>query len=211
MNPVENPYRPGAGTTPLVLAGRSAEIEKAKFLLQSVAAGTPQRSLMLYGLRGVGKTVLLNSVEEIAEGMNYKAEHLEMSEGDDFRRVIAKTVRKVLLGISTFENLKNKARRALGILKAFSIAIPDGPELKIDVEAITGTADSGDLDSDVVDLLVALGEAAREANRPICFLIDEVQYLSEKALSACLVLAIGSARKAIPSFSCVLVYPKWPH
>lgn len=87
---------------------------------------------MLYGLRGVGKTVLLNEVERIGEGLGYAVEHLEMSETDDFRRVIAKSTRKVLLGISTVENLKDKSRKALGILKAFTIAIPNGPELRIE-------------------------------------------------------------------------------
>ncbi len=198
MDPIQNPYRPGAGTRPIVLAGREAEIEKAKNLLLSVRAGAPQRSLMLYGLRGVGKTVLLNHVEGLAEEFGFQVEHLEMSETDDFRRVIAKSVRKLILGISTFENLKDKARRALGILKAFSIAIPGGPELKIDVDAVVGIADSGDLDSDIVDLIVALGEAAQEAGKPVCLLIDEVQYLTEKAVSGLIAASHRISQKGFP-------------
>lgn len=198
MEPSQNPYRPGAGTRPLVLAGRVAEIDKVQNLLLCVKAGSPQRSMMFYGLRGVGKTVLLNASEELAEGHGFFVEHLEMSESDDFRRVMAKSTRKVLLGISTVENIKDKAKRALGVLKAFSLAIPGGLELKIDTEAISGIADSGDLDSDIVDLIVALGEAAKESGKPICFLIDEVQYLSEKAVSGLIAASHRISQKGYP-------------
>ena len=198
MNPFENPYRPGAGTRPMVLAGRDSIISEAQTLLAAVRAGAPQRSLMLYGLRGVGKTVLLNEVEAIAQGLGYEVEHLEMSETDDFRRVMAKSARKVLLSISTTENLKDKARRALGILKAFSIVIPDGPELRIDVDAVIGSGDSGDLESDLVDLTVAVGEAANEAAKPVCFLIDEVQYLNEQAISGLIAASHRIAQKGTP-------------
>lgn len=183
MDQAKNPYRPGAGTKPAVLAGRDELIEKAHVLLRTDKAGAPQRSLMLFGLRGVGKTVLLNEIEELANREGFVVDHQEMSESDEFRRVVAKSVRKILLKISVLENLRDKAKKAFGVLKAFTIAIPDGPQFKIDVDAVIGTADSGDLDSDIVDLLVALGEAAVEAKSPVCFLIDEVQYLSEKALS----------------------------
>lgn len=198
MELAKNPYRPGAGTKPLVLAGRDAEIQKASTLLEAVSAGAPQRSLMLYGLRGVGKTVLLNHVEELATNYGYHVEHLEMSEGDDFRRVIAKTANKTLRAISTFENIKDKAKKAFGILKAFSIAIPNGPELRIDVDALIGTADTGDLDSDIVDLILAVGEASAEAGKPVCFLIDEVQYLSEKAMSGLISATHRVGQKNLP-------------
>lgn len=198
MESYKNPYRPGAGTKPLVIAGRDDEIEKALSLFKSVKFGAPQRSLMLYGLRGVGKTVLLNEMERISEVEGYISEHLEMSENDDFRRVIAKTVRKCLLKVDKIENLKDKAVSALGILKAFSLAIPDGPELKIDVEAAVGIGDSGDLDSDLVDLFVALGEAAKEEGKYICFFIDEVQYLSEQAVSGLIASSHRISQKTLP-------------
>jgi hypothetical protein len=198
MESYKNPYRPGAGTKPLVIAGRDNEIEKSKSLFKSVKFGAPQRSIMLYGLRGVGKTVLLNEMERISEDEGYISEHLEMSENDDFRRVIAKSVRKCLLKVDRIENLKDKALSALGILKAFSLAIPDGPELKIDVEAAVGLGDSGDLDSDLVDLFVALGEAAKEEGKYICFFIDEVQYLSEKAVAGLIASSHRISQKTLP-------------
>ena len=153
MDPITNPYRPGAGTKPLVLAGREAQSDQVSALLESVRKGAPQRSLMFYGLRGVGKTVLLNQAESMARDKLYVVEHIEMSEDDDFRRVIAKVTRKVLTRLSTAANLMEKAITALGVLKAFSLKIPDGPEFKIDVDAAVGFGDSGDLDTDLVDLL----------------------------------------------------------
>lgn len=198
MESYKNPYRPGAGTKPLVIAGREAEIEKAKSLLKSVKFGFPQRSLMLYGLRGVGKTVLLNEIERISEVEGYISEHLEMSENDDFRRVIAKAARKCLLKVDKVENLKDKAVNALSILKAFTLVIPDGPELKIDVEAAVGLGDSGDLDTDLVDLFVALGEAAKEVNKYICFFIDEIQYLSEQAMAGLIASSHRISQKSLP-------------
>lgn len=198
MEHYKNPYRPGAGTKPLVIAGRDIEIEKSKDLFKSVKFGSPQRSLMLYGLRGVGKTVLLNEMERIAEREGYLCEHLEMSENDEFRRVIFKAVRKCLLKVDRLENFKEKAKKALSILKAFSLSIPDGPELKIDVEAAIGLGDSGDLDSDLVDLFVALGEAAADENKYICFFIDEVQYLSEKAIAGLIASSHRISQKNLP-------------
>lgn len=198
MEAFKNPYRPGAGTKPLILAGREHEIEKARNLLLSVKHGAPQRSLMLYGLRGVGKTVLLNEMESIAENEGYLTEHLEMSENDDFRRVIAKSCRKILLSISRVEKLKDKCLGALGILKAFSLAIPEGPELKIDVDAATGIGDTGDLDSDLVELMVSIGEAAKASEKFICFFIDEVQYLSEEAVAGLIASSHRISQKNLP-------------
>lgn len=198
MDQFDNPYRPGAGTKPAVIAGRSEELRKAEVLLRTVQRGAPQRSLMLYGLRGVGKTVLLNEIERMAEELGYVAEHLEMSENDDFRRVIAKSARKALLKIDRLEKIKDKCINALGVLKAFSLAMPEGPELRIDVDAAVGMGDTGDLDSDLVDLLVSLGEGAQECGRPICFLIDEVQYLSEQAVGGLIAASHRIAQKSLP-------------
>ena len=184
MNPIENPYRPGAGTKPSFLAGRDEIIIKAEILLKRVKIGNPQRSLMLYGLRGVGKTVLLNRFSEIAENEKYIVQQIEMSENDEFKKVIANYIRKILLKISKIENAKEKLIKALGVFKAFSISIPDGPEFKIDVDAIAGEADSGDFETDLTDLFVNIGQAANEEGKYVCILIDETQYLKEKDMAA---------------------------
>jgi hypothetical protein len=198
MNPIENPYRPGAGTKPTFLAGRDEIINKGNILLKRVKIGNPQRSLMLYGLRGVGKTVLLNKISELAEAEHYIVEQIEMSENDDFRRVIASFIRKILLKINRFENAKEKLLRALGVFKAFSITIPDGPEFKINVDAISGEADSGDFETDLTDLFVNIGQAAKEEGKCICILIDETQYLKEKDMAALIAACHKISQKELP-------------
>lgn len=198
MNPIENPYRPGAGTKPTFLAGRDEIINKADVLIKRVKVGNPQRSLMLYGLRGVGKTVLLNKISELAESEHYIVEQIEMSENDDFKKVIASFIRKVLLKISRFENAKEKLLRALGVLKAFSISIPDGPEFKIDVDAISGEADSGNFETDLTDLFINIGQAAKEEKKCVCILIDETQYLKEKDMAALIASCHKISQKELP-------------
>lgn len=198
MNPIENPYRPGAGTKPTFLAGRDEIIEKGNILLKRVKIGNPQRSLMLYGLRGVGKTVLLNKFSQLAEDENYIVEQIEMSENDEFKKVIANYIRKILLKINRVENAKEKLKKALGVLKAFSVSIPDGPEFKIDVDAISGEADSGDFETDLTDLFVNIGQAAKEEGKHICILIDETQYLKEKDMAALIASCHKISQKELP-------------
>jgi len=198
MNPIENPYRPGAGTKPTFLAGRDEVLKKAEILIKRVKVGNPQRSIMLYGLRGVGKTVLLNKFFEIAESEFFIVEQIEMSENDDFRKVITNHIRKILIKISKFENAKEMLKKALGVFKAFSIAFPDGPEFKIDVDAIQGEADSGDFESDLSDLFVNIGNAAKEESKNICILIDETQYLKEKDMAALIASCHKISQKELP-------------
>lgn len=198
MNPIDNPYRPGAGTKPTFLAGRDEIINKADVLIKRVKIGNPQRSLMLYGLRGVGKTVLLNKINELAETEKYIVEQIEMSENDDFRKVIASFIRKILLRINLLENAKEKLLKAFGVFKAFSISIPDGPEFKIDVDAISGEADSGDFETDLTDLFVNIGQAAKEERKYICILIDETQYLKEKDMAALIAACHKISQKELP-------------
>jgi len=198
MNPIENPYRPGAGTKPTFLAGRDEVMKKAEILIKRVKVGNPERSLMLYGLRGVGKTVLLNKFNDFADCENFIIEQIEMSENDDFRKVISNHIRKILLKISRFENAKEKLKKALGVFKAFTIAIPDGPEFKFDVDAIHGEADSGDFETDLSDLFVNVGQAAKEEKKHICILIDETQYLKEKDMAALIASCHKISQKELP-------------
>lgn len=198
MNPIDNPYRPGAGTQPVFLAGRDEVLNKANILLKRVKMGNPQRSLMLYGLRGVGKTVLLNKIGEFAESEKYISVSIEMSENDNFQKVIATYIRKILLKISKLENAKDKLIKALGVFKAFSVSIPDGPEFKIDVDAILGEADSGDFESDLSDLFLNMGQAAQQENKSVCILIDETQYLKEKDIAALIAACHKISQKELP-------------
>ena len=157
VDPVRNPYSPGAGTRPPALVGRDGEIEAMDVALQRLLLGRDGRSQMLTGLRGVGKTVLLNEFEQLAEGRGYFHEHIEVSEDGDLPPRLASAFRRVLLSMDARRRIGERVRRALGVLKAFSIRLPDGPELSIDVDAVHGPADSGDLATDLAGLFVELG------------------------------------------------------
>lgn len=198
MDPARNPYRPGAGTTPRMLAGRDGDIEEATTLARRVARGNPQRSIMFYGLRGVGKTVLLNEIERRFELESYIFQHLEISQNNDFRAVISATMRKILLQISGIEKAKDFATKGLRALKSFVLAIPDGPELRLDLEPLLGTADSGDLQADLVELFVLVGEAARASDRPVAIFADEAQYLAEEDLAALIASCHRISQRSLP-------------
>lgn len=184
MDPARNPYRPGAGTTPRMLAGRDSDIEEATTLARKVALGNPQRSIMFYGLRGVGKTVLLNEIERRFDTEHYLWEHLEISQNDDFRSMIPAVLRKILLQISGTAKVKDLATKGLRALKSFVLAIPDGPELRLDFEPLLGTADSGNLQADLVELFVLVGEAAKASDKPVAIFVDEAQYLAKDDFAA---------------------------
>lgn len=153
---------------------------------------------MLYGLRGVGKTVLLNHFEDVAIKEGYIVQHLEMSENDDFKKVIARTVRKILLSIDSMERAKNALRKAFGVLKSLTLSLPDGSELTIDVDKIMGEGDSGNFESDLVDLVESVGYAAKENSKVICILIDETQYVDEQSLAALIAASHKISQKNLP-------------
>ena len=183
MDEFSNPYRPGAGTSPPALLGRDEFISHFRTTVRRALSGRPGKSLMPVGLRGVGKTVLLNRFAEIAEDEGFVVGLIEAPEPGDFRSFLAARVRKILLG---FDNEKKTATilKALRVLKSFSYQLHDGSKLTIDVDALAGSADSGNLADDVTDLLVASGEAAGERHRGLLLAVDEVQYLSEPELAA---------------------------
>ena len=130
--------------------------------LQRLRLGRDGRSQMLTGLRGVGKTVMLNEFEQLAGGRGYFHEHVEVGEDGDLTPRLAAAFRRVLLSMDARRRIGERVRRALGVLKAFSIRLPDGAELSIDVDAVSGPADSGDLATDLSGLFVELGEVARD-------------------------------------------------
>ena len=187
MDPVRNPYTPGAGSRPQALVGRDAEIDAMDVTLQRVVAGRNEQSQLLTGLRGVGKTVLLNEFEELAEGRGYFHEHIEVSEDGLLAPAIASALRRVLLEMDAKRRLGGALRRAFGVLKAFSLRLPDGTELHIDVDAVAGPADSGDLEADLSGLFVELGKVAREHRTGIMLTIDELHYVDRPTLTALIV------------------------
>lgn len=127
MDPVRNPYNPGAGTRPPALVGRESAIRDMDVTLQRLLRGTNSQSQLLTGLRGVGKTVLLNEFEELADGRGYFHEYIEVNEDGNLAPAIASALRRVLLSMDAKRRIGEAVRRALGVLKAFTLRIPDGP------------------------------------------------------------------------------------
>ena len=186
MDPVRNPFSPGAGAPPPALVGRDALIESFRVVVQRTMRGHPGQSLMPIGLRGVGKTVLLNRFIEDAQALNAQAVMIEAPEDGNLRQLLSKEARRLLLQLDRIGALSQKVKRALRIFKSFSLKIgPDGSlTAGVDVDPEVGTADSGILAEDVTDLFVALGEAAKDRNTALVIAIDELQYLSEEELAA---------------------------
>lgn len=184
LDPVRNPYTPGAGSKPPALVGRDAELERFQLLARRVVVGRSEKSVMLTGLRGVGKTVLLNAFADIGEAEGLVVVHGEVNEDDALPSLLARLARRSLLRLSSRERNLQRVRRALGVLKAFSLKLPDGPEIGIDIDAVVGTGDSGHLPDDLTDVFVELGEAAQAAGAPVLFTLDELQYATRPELAA---------------------------
>ncbi|MCZ7525978.1 MAG: ATP-binding protein [Acidimicrobiia bacterium] len=197
MDEVNNPYRPGAGTSPPALPGRDELIDHFGRTLRRARARRPGKSIMPIGLRGVGKTVLLNRFTEIAEREGFSVGFIEARESGDFVSLLANRVRKILLALDN-ERRTAKVLKALRVLKTFSLQLPDGARIALDVDALAGAADSGDLAEDITDLLVTAGEAAMERSSGILLAVDEVQYLTAAELGALITAVHRATQRDLP-------------
>jgi hypothetical protein len=198
MDPVANPYNPGAGTRPPALVGRDGQIDAMDVTLQRLLRGTNGRSQLLTGLRGVGKTVLLNEFEETAAARGFFHEYIEVSEDVAFAPAIASALRRVLLAMDAKRRIGEGLRRALGVLKAFTLRIPNGPELSIDVDAVWGPADSGELGADLAGLFVEVGRLAHDHHTGILLSIDELHYVDRPTYTALIVGLHRASQLALP-------------
>jgi len=183
MDPVQNPFSPGAGTPPPAFFGRDELMESYRVALRRTVSGRPGKSLMPIGLRGVGKTVLLNRFDQMAQEENLVGAFIEAPETGDFEHLLAARLRSILIELDR-GTVSRAVKRALGILKSFSYTLPDGASIALNVDPIAGSADSGVLAEDTTDLLVAVGEAVKDRERGLLIAIDEVQYLSPEELAA---------------------------
>ena len=200
MNPIQNPYAPGAGQRPPELAGREPEIEAVGILMERLQSERQERGIMLSGLRGVGKTVLLEEFRSRAEEAGWLAAFVEAGSTRPFRLLAAQALTSALRATSLRHRSSEKLRRALGVFKAFSLkASPDGSvSLGIDIEPELGRADSGDLELDLSELLANLGEAARDFNAGVVLLIDELQELPLSDIAAVAGAAHHTNRRELP-------------
>ena len=195
MDPRLNPYAPGAGTPPPELAGRDELIERAAVALDRIRAGRSARSLILHGLRGVGKTVLLNRVRLDAEARGIASVKMEAPEERSLPALLIPALRAALLRLSRGEALKDNLLKSMRALASFTKALKvkyQDIEFSIDADPETGLADSSDLDTDLADLLLTVGKAARERATALVLFIDELQYVP-KAQLASLIAALHSA------------------
>lgn len=199
MDSNRNPFAPGAGNQPPEMAGRERVMEELTVALQRVKQGRSDRSRLLLGLRGVGKTVLLNRLDELASRHGYETLIFEAPEERGLPEMLVPKLRSLLVRLSRVERAKTLARRALGVLRAFAAAFRVSVgDVEFGVEAEPGTADSGDLESDLPELFLAVGMAAQEAEAGVALLLDEVQYLSSEDLSALIVAMHRISQKNLP-------------
>lgn len=187
MDLIKNPFSPGAGSPPPELAGRDPVLDQARVLLGRIRAKRPEKSLLMTGLRGVGKTVLLNEIERRAQRDGYRTIHMEAHEDKRLSAMLVPPLRQLLYDLDRMAGMGDKVRRGIRVLKSFisTIKVTYGDvEFGIDTDPEKGAADSGDLEADLPNLFTAVGEAAEERKAAVAILIDEVQYFSSPELIA---------------------------
>lgn len=201
MDRAINPYTPNAGAKPPVLVGREQEMDDFDVLLRRLAAGRTEKSLIVVGLRGVGKTVLLGEFRQRALDQEWEVVEIEVSKWDDdqFRRSIAREFRRVL------HNLKGRqwterVKQAAAALKAFTLTVdPEGRlTVGLDTPPSAGLADSGVLDADLSDLFVSVGHAAAEKQAGVVLLLDEVHFLTREQLEALIAAIHKTVQRSLP-------------
>jgi hypothetical protein len=187
MDPIKNPFSPGAGSPPPELVGLDPVLEHARILLGRVKQKRPEKSMLLTGLRGVGKTVLLNDIERLARNQGYQTIPVEAHEDKPLGTLIAPHLRRVLYELDRLAGAGDKVKRGLAILRSFigSLKVSvHNVSIGLDIEPEKGTADSGDLEIDLPNLFAAVGEAAESRKSAVAIFIDEVQYFNQKELGA---------------------------
>lgn len=201
MDRMKNPFSPGAGSPPPELVGRDPILEEAAVLLGRIKLKRPEKSMLLTGLRGVGKTVLLNEIERKAREESYRTILIEAHEGKTLGALIAPYLWKLLFELDRMAGFGNKVKRGLSVLRSFisglNVTVND-VTVGLDIEPERGTADSGDLEIDLPNLFVVLAEAAEDRNSFIAIFIDEIQYLSQKELGALIMAMHKIQQRQLP-------------
>ena len=195
MDQLQNPFTPGAGSRPYELAGRSELIEQAELLMGRTLLGRFEKSMIMVGLRGVGKTVLLAHLEEKAKVAGFYTIAVECHEGKELPALLASDMRRILIALdrsaAAHEIVKRGLRVAKNLFNGFKISYAGA---EISVESEPGVADSGDIEIDLPEALSALAEAARVRGAGVALLLDELQYLSDREFSA-LIMAMQRVAK----------------
>lgn len=201
MDPIRNPFAPGAGTPPPELAGRDALRESLRVALERARLGRPAKSAMLVGLRGVGKTVLLDRVRDDAEAAGIHTVRVEAPEGRSLPALLAPQLRQGLLRLSQTEAAKDYAIRGLRALAGFAGKLKftyKDIEVGLDYDAEPGLADNGDLEHDLQALIEQVGLAAKAAGTAFAIFVDELQYVEENQLAALITAMHRTEQRQLP-------------
>jgi AAA ATPase domain len=201
MDPVANPFSPGAGAPPPELAGRDELIESVRVALARVRLGRPTKSVLMVGLRGVGKTVLLERMRDDAEAAGIHTLRIEAPESRSLPAILAPQLRLALLRLARMAKAKDVAVRALRALAGFAKGLKlkfDDIEVGFDYEPETGLADNGDLEHDLQALLEMAGVAAKAGDTALALFVDELQYVAEPQLEALITALHRTAQSQLP-------------
>jgi hypothetical protein len=212
VDPYRNPYTPGAGSRPAALTGRDAEVERFKVILGRLSQGIPEQGIAIHGLRGVGKTVLLNRLEEVANEAGWTTSFSEVRRDDDFRAVMSRALYNTIRQLDARSAAERTVARLKAVFTSFSATVTSEGTIQFGFEGAParGTADSGHLETDLVDAFVELGNAAADCGTGVAILLDELQLANIEDLEA-LVAAIHRVnQKALPIATVAAGLPTLP-
>lgn len=203
MDPLHNPFSPGAGTPPPELAGRTDILNQALMTLARVKRGRAEKSMLIIGLRGTGKTVLLHEISGLAEKEGYQSVMIEAHEKKSLPELLLPELRRILFALDAGGTISSKVKRAFRVLKSFVSSVKINVRTQeidfgIGIEPEKGTADSGDLEADLAQVFIALGEAAKDRNTAVAIIIDELQYLGDEELSSLIMAVHKVSQKSLP-------------
>jgi hypothetical protein len=206
MDPVKNPYTPNAGSRPPELAGRDEQLEQFRILVARLKSGQTEQSIIAKGLRGVGKTVLLNAFEDMAESEGFLTHYHELTEASSLVEELARDTERALAMLRLSEKLAQKVRDGLGHLKTIRLTGPEGIGLEVDLRK----ASEGTVTADLTDLFLELGAAAKEKERGVVFFLDEVQFVDEMHYRALISALHRCNQKRLPISAAAAGLPQIP-
>ena len=179
-----NPYRPGAGLMPTYIAGRDEDIANVEQMFEALVMNIPTQSIIFSGLRGVGKTVLINKLQNIAEEKDIFCRHIEVESRNDFISQIATCSQAFLRKVSTKEKFKHLIQKPLDAIKSLMISFnPNENTVSFSLQE-RELYTSNNLTQSLTEVFVTVGETAYKTETPICFFIDEIQYMKQNELGS---------------------------
>ena len=206
MDPVRNPYTPNAGSRPPELAGRDEQLEQFRVLVARLKSGQTEQSMIAKGLRGVGKTVLLNAFEDMAESEGFLTYYHELTDETSLVEQLARDAERALAMLKLSEGLIQKVRDGLGHLKTIRLTGPEGIGLEVDLRK----ASEGTVTADLADLFLELGAAAKEKGRGVVFFLDEVQFADQVHYRALISALHRCNQKRLPVSAAAAGLPQIP-